>query len=143
MTAQEWYGFSCLILGALLMAGQVFVLLQTQQNVASATKAVHDAKEAAEQQAQHVRALRSAVSKLPPDPHDGQMRELMVSVEAEQERLNEATEKANATIDDWRNTLVSNLSSRIPLAVAGILLVILGAVVNGYIDLSAGNTGAA
>ena len=51
MTAQEWYGFSCLILGALLMAGQVFVLLQTQQNVASATKAVHDAKEAAEQQA--------------------------------------------------------------------------------------------
>ena len=71
------------------------------------------------------------------------MRELMVSVEAEQERLNEATEKANATIDDWRNTLVSNLSSRIPLAVAGILLVILGAVVNGYIDLSAGNTGAA
>lgn len=145
MTTQEAYGFCCLGIGALLTLGQIYVLLRANSTVADVSRAATQTKDAAERNAEVVRKLRSAASSIMVAGQDETQRldavySALASAEEAAESTKTAAEEAESKAEDWRSTLVSNLSSRIPLATAGILLIILGAVINGYIDLSAGNT---
>lgn len=149
MTTQEAYGFMCLVIGAALMAGQVWVLLRTSTAATQVVAATH------ESQTQVVRANDSIRQAKSLSARVLQLREQGVNSESDddlddlQRKIDEAESQTAAAqdaadavskaADDWRTTLVTNLSSRIPLATAGIVLIVLGAIVNGYIDLAAGN----
>lgn len=145
MDAQTAYGFSCLVVGALLVAGQIWVLLRAQgASSASAENAVA-AKAAAELAASRLDRVQTLAQQDPQffgeaNRPEAQLflREL-TSAQQDSRAAADAAETAKEAQSDWAATLATNLSSRVPLATAGIVLIVLGAVVNGYIDLSAGN----
>lgn len=144
------YGVACLGLGTILILAQVFgvAAAKKETHIAEATtrakEAARQAKSAARQARLAAITTREALANVPTTlgqegiaqvSHAQEVVEAAASEAAEAE--DSADEAAKAAADTGKYDVLTALASRAPLALGGGLLIALGALIMGFIDLTA------
>lgn len=155
-TLKDWYGIVCLALGSVLVVGAViagFMEAKKSSQVNEQAKAVSAAakqvKEAAASAAASVSSVNVSATMgalaLPAQAqsHVETSLNILDSVRQTAEQAGEAADAAQTKAEEAASyfSVLNTVASKTPLAAAGILIIILGAMLMGYVEINFGGDG--
>lgn len=147
---KDWYGAACLFLGVVLIVGAVVAGYREVSNASQLAKQAKVVGEAATQVETVANRTNDAISEVRGnlermDEGDGRraVASAVEALEGDEATLKEAAESAKQAEEKAKDAasfygVLNTVAAKSPLAAAGILMILLGAAIMGYIKVTVG-----